>query len=714
MAKLPKELVSLIQHVELNKAGWWDKALENMILSILLIDSTSLTYNQICKRIPQEFGTSPNPERIEAQFEELIKSGTLTSVHPDKYKISEKAEKNLREKIADTQKNEIAARELFCVSLAKYCPDLNATTTWEKFNVQFLFPAIQEFGAEMYSFLVDREASAPSFSYEEFLKNFPKESHDCLREAIKEFFDPKSTIIKTHVFSHLNAHFFVESAGLNNVTLDALSKLNTTQHSFEIFIDTNFLFSFLGIKEDPSNEAAILLINLIQRLSGRVGIKLYVLPETINEFQSVLLGVRSELREVHFSRNLADIAMTMGVEGFMKRVAEHMATTGVTVDEFYEPYLTNTLRMLRDDRIELFNGDLRAYPTRQDVVDDLTDQLAFDKGHHPDKPKNYEALEHDIILWHFVRDRRPQFEESFLEAKTWIVTIDYRFLSFDRFKLKNLNNKLETCLPPTALVQMLQFWLPRTPEFEEALVSSMRSSILFNIFDEQAEQVSTKIIKTLSRYENIGNISHETIISVVSNQGLRSRILPEKNVEKVIELVKEALLEEAEKNRQKLLDAERRERELNEMTGSQSTEIESLEKRVEEANLEIALLKDTVSSTASTLEKRLSEEKHEQRVRNTQAFKEKWIFLLSTLLIVVGACFDFMIHQFLRWSFTLTILGTVIILFIIWSATVHIKIKKFSENINKDDLAWFSKLNNNVIDRVASLIQTIITKHLPW
>ena len=45
--QLPPEIVSLVHHVELNKAGWWDKAIERLILGLLLWLDRPLTLEEL-------------------------------------------------------------------------------------------------------------------------------------------------------------------------------------------------------------------------------------------------------------------------------------------------------------------------------------------------------------------------------------------------------------------------------------------------------------------------------------------------------------------------------------------------------------------------------------------------------------------------------------------------------------------------------------------
>ena len=151
-----------------------------------------------------------------------------------------------------------------------------------------------------------------------------------------------------------------------------------------------------------------------------------------------------------------------------------------------------------------------------------------------------------MILWHFVSDQRPNYIESPIDSRDWILTVDYRLIGFDEYKQKHAGSKITLCLHPTSLIQLLQFWVPRTKEFEEAMLGSMRLPFLFQEFDAEAERTSLRILKGLGRFEGRDDISAQTITSVILNEGLRARLLTKKtgDGETEIALIRDALVEE--------------------------------------------------------------------------------------------------------------------------------------------------------------------------
>ncbi len=73
----------------------------------------------------------------------------------------------------------------------------------------------------------------------------------------------------------------------------------------------------------------------------------------------------------------------------------------------------------------------------------------------------------------------------------------------------------------------------------------MRLPFLFQAFEVESERISLRILKGLGRFEGRGDISAETIASVILNEGLRARLQSEKveNGDAEIVLIRDALLE---------------------------------------------------------------------------------------------------------------------------------------------------------------------------
>lgn len=253
--------------------------------------------------------------------------------------------------------------------------------------------------------------------------------------------------------------------------------------------------------------------------------------------------------------------------------------------------------------------------------------------------KNYERLEHDMVLWHFVKDKRPLRPESPIDAEYWIVTADYRFLGFDAHKQRKMGTEVPICLHPTTLTQLLQFWVPQTPEFEKALLSTMRLPTVLTLMDGDAERVSLRILNALSTFENIGNLPAETTTRVLLNDALRQKLRVEDDIAKQVELVREALIEENKKAEQRLNEERLRASQLQQdgeklqvQLSSAVSEMQGLRTELERQRAEAAENRSAAQKTEEKLAAYI--EQREQRTAR-QKFVVTWAGILAVAFAAV-------------------------------------------------------------------------------
>ena len=78
--QLPRELLSLVHHIELHRSGWWDKALGQLILYVLGFDARFMTVGDIGSSITDSFGISVDIARLDTQLEGLEKESKVDSL----------------------------------------------------------------------------------------------------------------------------------------------------------------------------------------------------------------------------------------------------------------------------------------------------------------------------------------------------------------------------------------------------------------------------------------------------------------------------------------------------------------------------------------------------------------------------------------------------------------------------------------------------------
>lgn len=160
--------------------------------------------------------------------------------------------------------------------------------------------------------------------------------------------------------------------------LTSLAKRNI---KFNLYLDTNVLFSLLGLHENPSNEAAISLKKLIQKISNKINVNLYVLPPTLKEALGVLRYNVEHLNGIRFTKNIINASSNLALSGFNKKIFDEAQKVGsqFSVQKYFEPYIKNFITIMRAHGIELCNEDIDKYNMDPRVLDDVAASLAYEK-----------------------------------------------------------------------------------------------------------------------------------------------------------------------------------------------------------------------------------------------------------------------------------------------------------------------------------------------
>lgn len=536
---LSPQLVALISQVELAKSDWWRTALrETALLAVWLSDGPQDAAD-VPAAITATYGIRVEQHEVEEALTDLIATGDLVDLGDRRCKVSEAMAARLINRIEDHERTDRLAADHFVQVFETRCADFDADDAWPLFNESLLGPLIHQLGARTHQFLQGKPFDLKSSALmRSFLRRFPKEVRPAVEDAVLDFLDPSSPAVRAYVVDRLTTYSFVQASRWPRELLDEVLKLGGERPTFVVFLDTNLLFSMLKLHENPANEAACALDDLRGHLAGLVDLKLYITADTIKEARESLLRAEQRMRGVVLTPEVVRGTSHVRFNGLARRFIEQAAAPGGLRDpaSYFGHYADNLLAHAREHEIELYNADLSDLHVDQQVIDDMELATKVEKKRQLRRrkgrlyvDKSYEQLLHDVVLWHFVVRKRAPYVESPLQARYWIVTVDYSLLGFDAHKsqLSSSRRRTPLCLHPTALIQMLRFWVPRGAELDAAVVRSLRLPFLSMEFDAELEQATIRILQTISRFENAESLSESTILALVTNDELRRRMGPD-------------------------------------------------------------------------------------------------------------------------------------------------------------------------------------------
>ena len=634
---LPTELAAIIQHVELHRAGWWDKAVQLLVQASIWLLNKPSSVADILLIIESEFHLTLSEKKINSVIEVLEKQDEIIRLHGPKFRIPDAKRIEFERDIKDVENVMYNARAYFFCLVEELCESLDPEATWNIFESKLLTPLIQEFGANAYRLITGEKLTADQELVRQFMDNFKPHHEKILNLLVIRFLDPNKDEVRKYVSCLLHAVYCVEASGLSENVIKKIKDITGKEINFRVFVDTNFLFSILLLHENPSNVAAIELNELIATLKTNPKVDLLVTSRTIEEAKRSISLAKTQLSEFPSGSNFTKVALKTGFSGIAKKFLEerNQRKNGFSVEEWLDPFLNDFVTIAYSKGIELFNEELDSYATHQEVLKDINYVMENQKN-HSNKPKSYTMAEHDMILWHLVNDKRRQhsaFVESPSDAKDWILTLDYRLIQFDEFKRKKTDSSVPICVNPTTLMQLLQFWVPRTKEFEEAILGSLRLPVLFRKFDTEAEHISLRILNGIGRFEGSDQFTEETISRIVLNNGLRARIGSHENDEDDKALIRDKLVEELKTQNE---TEEGRVQNLEDKLKNRGERILALEVEKKDKEKQIEELKNRAAREET--QNRIAFEKIEgieEKQRKQEEIKKSWLACLKYILFLV-------------------------------------------------------------------------------
>ncbi len=546
--RLTSEQIELLHHVELARAGWQAQVVDQLVLSAALAAAAPQSAMVLNSTLRAAVDLPDGIKAVTKSIQRLVTAKTLVEIGKGQFVPSEVAKVDAIERRARAAEIEAGARTLFESIVKQETPGFTAAPSWEWFCDKCLWPLVATLGARTYELLASGVGmGGAARQLVGFLDDVPVEQRPSVRRAIDRFLASADPMVRQYVLRRLHGYLLSLASRLPAGSLDALQSGRGGPVKLKLFLDTNFLFSVLGLHDNPANQAADDLITLLASVKSHVRAELFVVPLTVDEARRTLTGYEKSLEQVHVTPRLSELASGLHGEfsGITLKYLSAVQAAGrrISVRDYLGPYLENLVTIARSKGIELYNENTDTLSTEQPIIDDILDQQTFQAAGNR-RQKSYESLRHDVTLWHLVNRKRLQRLDAPLDAIYWCATVDFRLLGFDSFKRKGQQRSVPVCVHPAVLVQMLQLWLPRSPKFEAALFESLHAS-LPHAFDSQAEQMSLKILRALSRFEDVDDLPNDTVTSILVNQALRARMGNESDVEKQIVLVRDAIVADA-------------------------------------------------------------------------------------------------------------------------------------------------------------------------
>jgi hypothetical protein len=512
--------LELFSHVELARAGWWDRASKEVAATAL--NALESGESSGVRDYLRQCGVRITLARVDEVLGLLVESGDAVEA-AGVYRLSAECKQR---RAAAVRRSEDQVRAL-AVSYNEKLGELSNVRPWGWFETKYLYPVLDDLGVQTYRLLIDKELGQfTSYRVDEFLGDVAGVEREMIRDAVLDFLSSVSDDLRSFLVSALSTKFVLNTLGLKRTAIDTIQGHIENPSEILVFLDTNVLFSILGLQKNPLDDAAIELPELARLAQNVLQVRLFVTADTVDETKRVLEAAKSAAADILFNRSLLKgishrpVAGLVGV--FLERWQE--LGEGTTAANYFDRFIDGLTILLESEHgIEVWTGE-SPKSTEPQLVEDLLDLRDAAIEARPNGPDPYKKAEHDAVLWHTAYSQRPRRIDSPLRAVSWVVTLDSKLFRFDKKKRRRIG-ELGLCIDPSSLFRLLQFWIPVDGNHvEKALLSSLRIPFSFSPFDNEMEATTVRILSAASRLPNIDSLSDSTRTQLLANEALRNQL----------------------------------------------------------------------------------------------------------------------------------------------------------------------------------------------
>ncbi len=535
-----KDYLKVLSTLSLAASDAREDTLTSIILNTLY-ERGALNKLEICTEIEKIYGFAPYTDEIFYLLRKLSEKNSIED-KDDKFHLNSEQKKRLDDLdiiLRDQEKARFQNFKNFITEELKAKIDLSRIKLlWEVFK-EFLYSNFYEYGEDaLYRFHPHLEGENKSLKDEDFyqiafLRLKEKELNPIFRTIVEKFPDYASKEDINFLNDLAQKTLSFASLGSNPDLVE--SALDKNLLDWVLYLDTNVIYSLLGLHSHPENESSEALIKLIKDNSQQINIILRYSELTKKELNSK----RDEfnlLDEKLPDSSIRAMLQTDNLDDFSKQFYEQLLQDrNSTIHPSQVIDLSTDLLKKREidisrnqKRVEELGEDylnikVQEYRRFIDTKNDIRQEFCREKK-IPFRPiyRSDKQIIHDITLREIIISQRgsslkkKNIEPSFNTVKYFAVTLDQVLMDFDKSQLKNYDD--EQSFPiffrPSFLLNKLVKILPiKTSDYKKAFLKAVSS----RGFNKDIKK-SRDILKIVNFLKSKGIDNEDVIYNMISEE----------------------------------------------------------------------------------------------------------------------------------------------------------------------------------------------------
>jgi hypothetical protein len=464
------------------------------------------------------FGLALHVTDVRTAIDRLVERGTATRIDGHWSLIpAEQAKVDRQVDDARALEERVYKEWLSACPEVASSPDLG--TVYRSALRRFTARVLERHGAQSASLLApDRtESGAPTTTLQQELAAVvdsapPNCDKQMLGDAVAAFFRTRSADRTEYLAQMLNSTFTCYALSVNDA---AAAFLSSQLKPLKVFLDTNFIFGLINLHVNPVSDVSSELLTIIK--DNKLPFQLYYHEETLKEIRRTIDSHHDRMRQFRYSPALSRAVVHSGrVGGIELKYHQLNAETPVSVDDFFAKF-NHVDVILSSLGCKIYRPSKTATPTVDEKGPIIAEYDEFVKKSRPDRPRQYAALDHDIVVWLTLQRIRGN-PKNILDSGALFLTADYSFFRFD-WQILREHRKYGTAILPSQLLQLMRAFVS-----DQKVDASLVSALSVPEFRASAPDFSFTVSHVIGVMATYADLDERTATQLLSSELLMSRI----------------------------------------------------------------------------------------------------------------------------------------------------------------------------------------------
>jgi hypothetical protein len=308
-----------------------------------------------------------------------------------------------------------------------------------------------------------------------------------------------------------------------------------------LYLDTNFLYSVLGVGSSKEAFAAKRFLELCKEL----GVSLRITPWTADELRTSIASSRRDVEKFARSRKVATVmAQVSGEKGFAAAYWRQARDHNETPETFFGKF-TYFARFLEDYGIQ---EHPEGVPEVEAEVERLRLYASPLEGMYGVGARPRVVIEHDAKMRLLIERLRSQHKPpaGYTEVRYWFVTESTKLPTYARIPVDgNKRPEYPFCVLSSTWAQLLRAMVPRTDDVNEMVVGLLASPFVGYRSGPSGQTQVRALERIVSRIDSLKDVPPSVAIAVVNDSAMATKIGEEADDQVVTRMIEESLTAKA-------------------------------------------------------------------------------------------------------------------------------------------------------------------------